>query len=75
MEKEELMCYVKAELHSINRRYKAQPMPQQVVGARNELEFILDLLEGYESAIMIAKSVIAEDGIRVVKEVLDNGSK
>lgn len=73
MEKEELMDYVKSELHHINRSFKSHPMPQVFVGTRNELEFILDLLEGNERAIMIARSVIESEKADIAKEELNNG--
>lgn len=76
MEKEELKQYVEGEIHRLNRMYKSQPMPQRAVGARYELEFILDLLEGSESAIMIAKAVIETDNeVKVYKEESNDGSK
>lgn len=67
--KELLKRYVKAELYRLKKTFAFIPMPQQIIGARNELEFILDLLDGEDYAVCIAKSIITSN------EVSDNGSK
>lgn len=75
MNREELISYVRAELSRIKRTYKSIPMPQDIVGERRELEFILELLEEQYTSIIIARAVIMSENLKAAEEESNNGSK